>query len=74
MFRSVVLQVHTNIDAATKQGAIVGGQTSCKEIEVAAFETYLPEDVQIISCHSLHGPKVDPKGQPLALIKHCARA
>ena len=72
MFRSVVLQVHTNIDAATKQGAIVGGQTSCKEIEVAAFETYLPEDVQIISCHSLHGPKVDPKGQPLALIKHRA--
>ena len=62
----------TNIEAATKQGAIVGGQTSCKEIEIAAFETYLPEDVQIVSCHSLHGPKVDPKGQPLALIKHRA--
>lgn len=60
------------MDAATKQGAIVGGQTSCKEIEIAAFERYLPEDVQIISCHSLHGPKVDPKGQPLALIKHRA--
>ncbi|KAF6233765.1 hypothetical protein HO173_007977 [Letharia columbiana] len=57
---------------STKQGAIVGGQTSCKEIEIAAFEAYLPEDVQIISCHSLHGPKVDPKGQPLALIKHRA--
>ena len=62
----------TNTEAATKQGAIVGGQTSCKEIEIAAFETYLPEDVQIVSCHSLHGPKVDPKGQPLALIKHRA--
>ena len=62
----------TNIDAATKQGAIVGGQTSCKEIEMAAFENHLPEDVQIISCHSLHGPNVDPKGQPLALIKHRA--
>ncbi|KAM0797183.1 hypothetical protein BDR22DRAFT_892504 [Usnea florida] len=57
---------------STKEGAIVGGQTSCKEIEMAAFEKYLPEDVQIISCHSLHGPKVDPKGQPLALIKHRA--
>ncbi|CAD6579603.1 MAG: prephenate dehydrogenase (NADP(+)) [Alectoria sarmentosa] len=57
---------------STKQGAIVGGQTSCKEIEIAAFEKHLPEDVQIISCHSLHGPKVDPKGQPLALIKHRA--
>ena len=39
---------------------------------MAAFEKYLPEDVEIISCHSLHGPKVDPKGQPLALIKHRA--
>lgn len=64
--------LHANVQAATKQGAIVGGQTSCKEIEIAAFETYLPEDVQIISCHSLHGPKVNPKGQPLALIKHRA--
>lgn len=25
-----------------------------------------------MSCHSLHGPSVDPKGQPLALIKHRA--
>jgi prephenate dehydrogenase (NADP+) len=28
--------------------------------------------VHIVSCHSLHGPKVDPKGQPLVLIKHRA--
>ena len=39
---------------------------------MAAFEEHLPEDVQIISCHSLHGPKVDPKGQPLAIIKQRA--
>jgi prephenate dehydrogenase (NADP+) len=51
--------------AATKQGAIVGGQTSCKAPEIAAFEKYLPSDVDIVSCHSLHGPKVDPRGQPL---------
>jgi prephenate dehydrogenase (NADP+) len=51
--------------AATKQGAIVGGQTSCKAPEIAAFEKHLPPDVDIVSCHSLHGPYVDPKGQPL---------
>ena len=70
--REITLKSSTNMSAATKQGAIVGGQTSCKEIEMAAFEKHLPEDVQIVSCHSLHGPKVDPKGQPLALIKHRA--
>ncbi|MCJ1449918.1 prephenate dehydrogenase (NADP(+)) [Mycoblastus sanguinarius] len=59
---------------STKEGAIVGGQTSCKEPEMAAFRNtkYLPEDVQIVSCHSLHGPKIDPKGQPLVLIKERA--
>lgn len=57
---------------ATKQGAIVGGQTSCKAPEVSAFERHMPEDVEIVSCHSLHGPNVDPNGQPLVLIKHRA--
>ncbi|KAI4096717.1 MAG: hypothetical protein LQ344_000857 [Seirophora lacunosa] len=57
---------------ATKKGAIVGGQTSCKAPEIAAFERHLPSDIEIISCHSLHGPHVDPKGQPLVLIKHRA--
>ncbi|KAM0144063.1 hypothetical protein ACHAO1_000342 [Botrytis cinerea] len=57
---------------STKQGAIVGGQTSCKAPEIAAFEKYLPADVDIVSCHSLHGPNVDPRGQPLVLIKHRA--
>ncbi|KAF2712383.1 Prephenate dehydrogenase [Pleomassaria siparia CBS 279.74] len=68
-----------NIDAvvkafgpSTKVGAIVGGQTSCKAPEIAAFEKHLPPDVSIVSCHSLHGPGVDPKGQPLVLIKHRA--
>ena len=37
-----------------------------------AFEKHLPSDIQIISCHSLHGPKVDPKGQPLVIIKQRA--
>lgn len=57
---------------STKQGAIVGGQTSCKAPEIAAFERHLPDDVDIISCHSLHGPKVDPRGQPLVQINHRA--
>jgi prephenate dehydrogenase (NADP+) len=53
------------ICVATKLGAIVGGQTSCKAPEMAAFEKHLPKDVEIISCHSLHGPGVNSKGQPL---------
>ncbi|KAI1326635.1 prephenate dehydrogenase [Xylariaceae sp. FL0255] len=57
---------------STKQGAIVGGQTSCKDPEIKAFEDHLPDDVDIVSCHSLHGPKVDTKDQPLVLIKHRA--
>ncbi|KAJ5882051.1 uncharacterized protein N7529_000723 [Penicillium soppii] len=57
---------------STKLGAIVGGQTSCKAPELAAFEKHLPTDVEIISCHSLHGPKVNTQGQPLVLIQHRA--
>lgn len=52
-------------DIAIKLGAIAGGQTSCKAPEIEAFEKYLPEDIDIVSCHSLHGPAVNPKGQPL---------
>lgn len=68
-----------NIDAvvarfgpSTKQGAIVGGQTSTKAPEIAAFEKHLPADVEIVSCHSLHGPGVNPKGQPMVIINHRA--
>ncbi|KIW85177.1 hypothetical protein Z517_00567 [Fonsecaea pedrosoi CBS 271.37] len=57
---------------STKVGAIVGGQTSCKAPELAAFDKYLPDDVEIVSCHSLHGPAVDPTGQPLVVIQHRA--
>lgn len=53
-------------------GAIVGGQTSCKSPEIDAFEAHLPSDVYIVSCHSLHGPSVDPQNQPLVLIQHRA--
>ncbi|KAJ1918887.1 prephenate dehydrogenase (NADP(+)) [Mycoemilia scoparia] len=55
---------------ATKVGAVVAGQTSVKEPEIKAFEAYLPEDVHIITCHSLHGPNVDTEGQPLVVIRH----
>ncbi|BFZ59532.1 prephenate dehydrogenase (NADP(+)) [Saitoella coloradoensis] len=55
---------------STKLGAIVGGQTSCKAPEIAALEEHLPPDTQIVSCHSLHGPSVSPRGQPLVLISH----
>lgn len=63
---------HSEVFLATKQSAIVGGQTSCKAPEISAFEKHLPKDVDIVSCHSLHGPNVDPRGQPLVLIKHRA--
>ena len=55
----------TNWSLATKVGAIVAGQTSVKAPERAAFDQHLPEDVHIVSCHSLHGPTVPAKGQPL---------
>ncbi|KAG0164387.1 prephenate dehydrogenase (NADP(+)) [Apophysomyces sp. BC1034] len=57
---------------ATKIGAIVGGQTSVKQPEMAALQKYLPSDVHIVSCHSMHGPGVDPKGQPLVVIRQRA--
>ncbi|KAG6374619.1 hypothetical protein JVT61DRAFT_3981 [Boletus reticuloceps] len=57
---------------STKVGAIVAGQTSVKAPEKAAFESHLPNDVHIVSLHSLHGPTVSPVGQPLVIIKHRA--
>ncbi|KAI0689773.1 prephenate dehydrogenase [Cytidiella melzeri] len=57
---------------STKVGAVVAGQTSVKAPERIAFEKYLPSDVHIVSCHSLHGPTVSPLGQPLVLINHRA--
>ncbi len=55
---------------STKTGAIVAGQTSIKTPEIEAFERYLPDDVNIVTCHSLHGPTVDPKGQTLVAMRH----
>ncbi|CAD6891189.1 unnamed protein product [Tilletia controversa] len=57
---------------STKIGAIVSAQTSVKAPEQKAFDAHLPADVSIISCHSLHGPKVDTTNQPLVLIQHRA--
>ncbi|KAK9687623.1 prephenate dehydrogenase (NADP(+)) [Basidiobolus ranarum] len=55
---------------STKFGAIVGGQTSVKQPEIEAFEKHLPEDISIVTCHSLHGPNVDPTDQPLIIINY----
>ncbi|CAJ0634200.1 9360_t:CDS:10 [Entrophospora sp. SA101] len=65
-------QVVAEYGPSTKIEAIVAGQTSVKEIEIKAFEKHLPHDVHIVSCHSLHGPTVDPKGQPLVMIRYKA--
>ncbi|KAI5867915.1 prephenate dehydrogenase [Durotheca rogersii] len=69
---AAISRVVAEYGPSTKLGAIVGGQTSCKDPEIKAFEAYLPSDVDIVSCHSLHGPRVDTKDQPLVLIKHRA--
>ncbi|KAL6718396.1 prephenate dehydrogenase (NADP(+)) [Lecanora helva] len=68
----IIDKVASMYGPSTKQGAIVGGQTSCKEIEIAALRKHLPDDVHIVSCHSLHGPTIDPKGQALVLVKERA--
>ncbi|KAG5950098.1 hypothetical protein E4U53_005480 [Claviceps sorghi] len=69
---AVVDRVIAQFGPSTKMGAIVGGQTSCKSPEIAAFDKYLPPDVHVISCHSLHGPGVDTHNQPLVLVQHRA--
>ncbi|KAG9250756.1 uncharacterized protein F5Z01DRAFT_628936 [Emericellopsis atlantica] len=69
---AVIDRVIAQYGPSTKLRAIVGGQTSCKSPEIAAFEAHLPADVSIISIHSLHGPTVEPAGQPLVLVQHRA--
>lgn len=54
----------------TRMGAIVAGQTSVKHPEIAAFESFLPKDVEILSIHPLHGPGFEPRGQNVALIPY----
>ena len=63
-------QIVATYGPSSKVGAIVGGQTSCKRPEIMAFEKHLPEDIKIITVHSLHGPKVNTEGQPLVVIDH----
>jgi len=65
-----IAEVVQRYGAATKYGAIVAGQTSVKHPEIAAFEAYLPKDVNIITCHSLHGPGFDTKDQTLIVIPY----
>lgn len=55
---------------STKYGAIVAGQTSVKHPEIEAFEKFLPADINIVTCHSLHGPGFDTVGQKLIVIPH----
>lgn len=54
----------------TKKGAVVGGQTAVKVMEVEAFEKHLPSGVDIITFHSMHGPKISPQNQPLIVVSH----
>jgi prephenate dehydrogenase (NADP+) len=55
---------------SVKFGAVVSGQTSVKHPEIMAFEEFLPADVQIFTCHSLHGPAFSTEGQKLVIIPH----
>jgi len=55
---------------SVKFGAVVAGQTSVKHPEILAFEKYLPADVQIFTCHSLHGPAFATEGQKLVVVPH----
>ena len=56
----------------TRAGAIVAGQSSVKAPEIAAFESHLPQDVHIITVHSLHAGDIDTKGQTLVFMPHRA--
>lgn len=65
-----IAEVVAQYGPSTKFGAVVAGQTSVKHPEVQAFERYLPKDVNIVTCHSLHGPGFDPAGQQIIVIPH----
>ena len=55
---------------SVKFGAIISGQTSVKTPEIEAFESCLPADVHIFTCHSLHGPAFGTEGQKLVIVPH----
>ncbi|MCX2480107.1 prephenate dehydrogenase [Pedobacter sp. MC2016-15] len=69
-----IAEVVQRYGSATKYGAIVAGQTSVKHPEIAAFEAHLPKDVNIVTCHSLHGPGFDTKDQTLIVIPYRCNA
>lgn len=62
--------VVASVAGFVKSGTIVSGQTSVKHTEIDAFDTYLPEDVYIFTCHSLHGPAFSTVGQKLIVVPH----
>lgn len=68
-FIGSVVQTYAN---SIKYGAVVSGQTSVKSPEIDAFEKYLSADIQIVTCHSLHGPAFETEGQTLIVIRHRA--
>lgn len=67
-----IAKVVAETSNSIKFGSIVAGQTSVKTPEIAAFEKYLPSDVYIVTCHSLHGPAFSTEGQKLIVVRHRA--
>ena len=67
---SKIRQVVAETADSVKFGAIVAGQTSVKDPEIEAFEAFLPDDVHIFTCHSLHGPAFSTVGQKLVVVAH----
>lgn len=65
-----IAEVVASTADSVKYGAIIGGQTSVKTPEIEAFEKFLPHDVHIVTCHSLHGPAFPTEGQKLVVIPH----
>jgi prephenate dehydrogenase (NADP+) len=53
-----------------KPDAIVAGQTSVKSPEIEAFDRYLAPDIDVFTCHSLHGPAFSTVGQKLIVVPH----
>lgn len=67
---SNIKKVVASVSKAVKPGTVIAGQTSVKHPEIEAFETLLPKDVHIFTCHSLHGPSFSTVGQKLIVVPH----
>jgi prephenate dehydrogenase (NADP+) len=57
---------------STKFGAIVSAQTSVKSQEFEALRDYIPQDAQLVSCHALYGPTVNPNQQTIIVYNQRA--